>query len=101
MNVVIRENGQELLVKFSGDLDHHTAIDARRKIERKYQNSDLKNIIMDFQNLDFIDSSGIGFIIGRYKTAKAKDGKIKIQNANNKVKRILNMSGITKIIYCK
>ncbi len=101
MNLKIYDNGQELFVKFSGELDHHTATEARKKIDRKYKNNNFKNIVMDFEKLDFIDSSGIGFIIGRYKAAKTRDGKLEIQNANNKVIRILNMSGITKLINCK
>lgn len=101
MDLKFRENGQELYVEFKGELDHHTARDAKRKIERKFNNNRLKSIILDFNGLDFIDSSGIGFIIGRYKTVKNRQGIIEIINVNNKVQKMLKMSGIPKIINCK
>ena len=53
------------------------------------------------EKLDFIDSSAIGFIIGRYKIVKKNDGKLEIINTSHKIRRILDMSGVGKIINIK
>jgi len=58
-------------------------------------------LVIDLKGLDFIDSSGIGFVIGRYKVIRKCNGVIEIVNAGKKVRKILDMSGIGKIIKIK
>lgn len=87
-----------LLVQFKGELDHHSTEDARRKIDQQYFNQTMKNIILDLRGLTFMDSSGIGLIMGRYKNCIEKKGSIVIINDNTYVDKILNMSGLLKII---
>ena len=58
-------------------------------------------MVIDLKGLDFIDSSGIGFVIGRYKVIRKRNGVIEIINAGKKVRKILDMSGIGKIIKIK
>ena len=57
-----------------------------------------KKVILDFDKVIFMDSAGIGLIIGRYKTATSYGGSLELTNVNEKVKRILKMAGILKII---
>ncbi|WP_069649356.1 anti-sigma F factor antagonist [Caloranaerobacter ferrireducens] len=90
--------GKTLVVGFSGELDHHTAENIRKEIDNYYDEKMLKNIVLDLDNLNFMDSSGIGLILGRYKKAMNNDGKLLLVNASARVKKILEMSGITKII---
>lgn len=90
--------GKTLVVSFSGELDHHTAENIRKKIDSYYDEKMLKNIVLDLDNLNFMDSSGIGLILGRYKKAMNNNGKLLLANASTRVKKILVMSGITKII---
>ena len=101
MNVLYNENGQDLVVKLSGELDHHFASEAKNKIDERLNSGVIKNLTIDMGKLDFIDSSGIGFIIGRYKIVKKNDGKLEIINASHKIRKILDMSGIGKIINIK
>ncbi|NLJ57457.1 MAG: anti-sigma F factor antagonist [Tissierellia bacterium] len=98
MNIQFVEDGQVLTIKLKGELDHHGADQVRVLIDEKIKNNDYRKLVIDFKNLDFIDSSGIGFIIGRYKLIRKRKGLIEIVNANKKVRRILDMSGIGKII---
>lgn len=92
---VINKN---LIVRFNGELDHHTAKEIREKIDSTYSDNLLKNIVIDLSNLQFMDSSGIGLIMGRYKLASNNNGKIYLINVSDRVKKILNMSGILKIV---
>ena len=57
-----------------------------------------KKVIFDFENVKFMDSAGIGLIIGRYKQIKSIGGKMELINVNEKIKKIFEMSGILKII---
>lgn len=101
MNVVYSGNGRNLSIKLMGELDHHFADKARKIIDDKLTNDKIENLTIDMGNLDFIDSSGIGFIIGRYKIVKKNNGNLNIINASQKVKKILDMSGMGKIINIK
>ncbi len=101
MNIQFIETGQVLKIKLKGDLDHHSADEVRGLIDEKIKNEKFNKLVIDFKGLDFIDSSGIGFVIGRYKVIRKRNGVIEIVNASNKVRKILDMSGIGKIINIK
>jgi stage II sporulation protein AA (anti-sigma F factor antagonist) len=101
VNIQFIETGQVLKIKLKGDLDHHSADEVRGLIDEKIKNEKFNKLVIDFKGLDFIDSSGIGFVIGRYKVIRKRNGVIEIVNASNKVRKILDMSGIGKIINIK
>jgi len=101
VDILYNENGQNLTVKLKGELDHHFATESRGKIDERLNSGQVKNLTFDMEKLDFIDSSAIGFIIGRYKIVKKNDGKLEIINASHKIRRILDMSGVGKIINIK
>ncbi|MBS7298860.1 MAG: anti-sigma F factor antagonist [Eubacteriales bacterium] len=86
-----------LLVEITGELDHHTATKIRTKIDNAIS-KDYKNIIFDFSALTFMDSSGIGMIMGRYKKILKYDGKMTIVSPKPQVKRILEISGLMNIV---
>ncbi|EOD01507.1 anti-sigma F factor antagonist [Caldisalinibacter kiritimatiensis] len=87
-----------LVISFNGELDHHMADEVRTKIDSYYVEKSLKNIVFDLKGLNFMDSAGIGLIMGRYKIASQNGGKIYLINASSRVKKILNMSGMMKIV---
>lgn len=87
-----------LIVKLNGELDHHTSEEVRKKIDKYFNGSNISNIIMDLNKLTFMDSSGIGLIMGRYRNAVDKRGKLIIACEKDTIKRILDMSGLLKII---
>ncbi len=101
MNIQFIETTNVLTIKLKGELDHHSADDARILIDEKIKNENFNKLVIDFKGLDFIDSSGIGFIIGRYKVIRKRNGVIEIVNAGKKIRKILDMSGIGKIIKIK
>ncbi|CEI73974.1 MULTISPECIES: anti-sigma F factor antagonist [Romboutsia] len=80
------------------ELDHHITNEVRDEIDNILLSKPIKNIIFDFRNIKFMDSSGIGVIIGRYKKISAEGGKVSIINANERVEKVFNLSGMNKII---
>jgi stage II sporulation protein AA (anti-sigma F factor antagonist) len=86
-----------LVVSFDGELDHHVADEIREKIDKYYNDNGLKNIIFNLKNLHFMDSAGIGLIMGRYKAVSQNNGKLYLINVSSRVEKILSMSGILKI----
>ncbi|SHE56287.1 anti-sigma F factor antagonist [Clostridium fallax] len=87
-----------LIVTLMGELDHHSAEEVRIKIDDRIDRDNFKNLIMDFSGVSFMDSSGIGVVIGRYKKVESREGKVLITSLTKNVKRIFELSGIFKII---
>lgn len=87
-----------MIVKIVGELDHHSAADVREIIDREMSGGQAKNLMFDFENLEFMDSSGIGVIIGRYKLVTSMGGQVVIAGAKPGVDRILLLSGIHKLM---
>ena len=97
-NIELKTNGRNLIVKINGDIDHHTSSRIKEKIEREFMFSNCSNIVFDFSNVNFMDSSGIGMIIGRYKSLQKNGGKIFITNVKPQLETIIEISGLRKII---
>ena len=90
---------KNLVIEFMAtELDHHIANEVRDEIDDILMSKPIKNIIFNFRNINFMDSSGIGVIIGRYKKISNDGGKVMIINANDRIKKIFNLSGMNKII---
>ena len=87
-----------LLIKFFGEIDHHYTEEMRNKIDKEFARNNSKNILFDFSNVDFMDSSGIGMIIGRYKLCNTKNGVTAAFGLNENTKRIFEISGLLKLI---
>ena len=87
-----------LLVKFNEELDHHAQENIKRRIDYEIQRFMPKKLVFDFGKVNFMDSAGIGLIIGRYKLAKIYGGQVDVINMNEKIKKICDMAGIFKII---
>lgn len=90
---------KNLIIEFlNSELDHHITNEVRDEIDTILDSKLIKNIIFDFKNIRFMDSSGIGVIIGRYKKISSEGGKVSVVNVNDRVKKIFNLSGMNKII---
>ncbi|MDR0880049.1 MAG: anti-sigma F factor antagonist [Clostridioides sp.] len=90
---------KNLLVEFScSELDHHISNEIREDLDGILNSNQVKNIIFDFRSINFMDSSGIGVIIGRYKKISGEGGKVSIINVNDRVRKIFELSGMNKII---
>lgn len=89
---------RNLIIKINGEIDHHTSEMIRDKVDKEFSRNNAKNIIFDFSNINFMDSSGIGVIMGRYRHTKQLGGSVAIVGANASLDRIFNISGLHKII---
>ena len=98
MEVTLIGEKRALLVKVTGELDHHVAEKIKVLVDDKIRSTNAVNIIFDFSELSFMDSSGIGVIMGRYKKARTLGGKVVVLGVNAGVLRIMEMSGLSKII---
>ncbi len=99
MDISFRKRGKTVIAQIYGDIDHRFAEEARRLTERELYSSGADSLVLDMSRVKFMDSSGIGFIIGRYKTVSALGGTISIAAASREADRLLAISGIYRIIH--
>lgn len=100
--IVLRLNfepiNENLIIIFDGELDHHTAEEIRQEIDKEIDKNNSKNVIFDLSKMNFMDSSGIGVVIGRYKKVSNLGGQAAVVNVNSRVERIFKMSGLFNIV---
>ncbi len=89
---------ENLIVYLQGELDHHSAEEVRSRVDDVLDKENYKNLIFNFEGVNFMDSSGIGVVIGRYKKMTVKNGIVCVTNVKSSVKRIFELSGMHKII---
>lgn len=89
---------QCLVIKLMKELDHHSSLAIRDRTDKMIDRGIVKYIIFDFANAGFMDSSGIGVIMGRYKKVLFAGGKVAVTNVSDGIDRILKLSGLYKII---
>lgn len=87
-----------LIVKLEGELDHHHAGEIRESLDELLEDQSIRHLVFDLRNLHFMDSSGIGVFIGRYKTISKRGGQVCITNINPQLARILDVSGLYRIL---
>lgn len=98
MNVKHFIEDKLLVLEFNEEIDHHESDKIRKRADYEIQRLMPKRVIFDFENVKFMDSAGIGLIIGRYKNVKCYGGEIEIVNVNKKLEKIFEMSGLKKFI---
>lgn len=101
VNINFDREDKQLVVEITEEIDHHVAEKIRRKVDNEITRYMPRKTIFDFSRVSFMDSAGIGMLIGRYKMMKLIGGSLEIVNISETVKRILEMSGINKIIPIK
>lgn len=87
-----------LYILFNGELDEYTAGYTRNYLDEAFSQCVFEDVVLDMRGLDFMDSTGIGVLIGRYKNLKNKSKRMFISNANPTIEKIINMSGIYEIM---
>lgn len=87
-----------LIVRVEGELDMHSAGEFRQSIDNALDNNDAKNIVLNLDGVDFIDSSGLGVILGRYKRVSLVRGQMLATNIQPQVAKIFELAGLFKII---
>ena len=93
-------NRQEktLFILLDEEIDQDTVDRIKRNIDDEIERYIPRKVVFDFSNITFMDSSGIGMVLGRYKLIKLIDAEMEIDNVSRTIKRIFDMSGIERII---
>ena len=98
LKVTYNEKDRLLMIQIIEEIDHHTTEKIRTRADFEIQKYIPKKLTLDFKNVNFMDSAGIGLILGRYKMMKMFGGTMDITNVTPSVKKVLEMAGISKII---
>ena len=92
------EKDKLLVFKISEEIDDHSVQKIRRRADYEIERYMPKRVIFDFNSVTFMDSAGIGFLIGRYKFANMLGVTLEIANLTQSVKKIFEISGVLKLI---
>ena len=98
MGEYFKVSGTNLTIYVPKELDHHNAEHIKVEADRILQSRNIRSIVFDFGKTNFMDSSGIGMIMGRYKNVRFTGGKVIAIRVNERVRRILTLSGVYKVI---
>ena len=87
-----------LMIRLPDEIDHHISVDISTRADRYIMTKKVGNVVFDFERTTFMDSSGIGLIIGRYKKISYFGGKVFAINTDTRIKRTLMICGLHKVI---
>lgn len=101
MNVKISTDKpqRKITAMIYGDLDHHTAKYIRSDIDAAIHDSNPQTLVIDFSNVTFMDSSGIGLVMGRYKIMNELSGRVFIADPPVYIRKVMQLAGLHKL--CK
>ncbi|MBO5415425.1 MAG: STAS domain-containing protein [Clostridia bacterium] len=91
------ENGV-LTVTLRGEIDHHSAVSVRTEIDSLIYELRPQKTVLDLSEIDFMDSSGLGLIMGRYALMQRIDGELTLKNPNERIVKIFELAGLGRIV---
>ena len=98
MKITYIKKDKRLIFEIEEDIDECCVQKIRRKADYEIERFSPKRVVFDFDNVTFMDSAGIGLIIGRYKLINMIGGELKIANVNTQIQKIFEMSGLLRLI---
>lgn len=98
MKLDVERKETNIIIRLSGELDLYTVNNLKAVLEREMEVKGIKNLILNLGKVDFIDSSGLGLILGKYKALTERGGKVVAVDLLPVVKKIFELSGLLKII---
>ena len=97
MSVTFERKDNTLTALLSGEIDHHTAAGFRDSIDLDTEMLHPELLVLDFGGIGFMDSSGIGLIMGRYKNVTAYGGTLRVVNAPPMIERMMKLAGMGRL----
>jgi len=91
-----REEGR-MVAYLSGEIDHHSAKEMRETIDFSAEGYLPNTLVLDFSSVTFMDSSGIGLVMGRYRLMKSMNGVLVVRNVSDHIKRVMRLAGLDKL----
>lgn len=101
MNVTIESSGNLMIAYLIGEIDHHTASAVRERIDNSLSFKKPQHLILDFKNVSFMDSSGIGLVMGRFRLIQTFRGTLEIRNVTPQTKKLMELAGLGSIAIIK
>ncbi|OOB78128.1 MAG: anti-sigma F factor antagonist [Epulopiscium sp. Nuni2H_MBin003] len=98
MSIDTKVQNNILVVNLEGEIDHHTSTVIREEVDKIYNTSRLNHIIFNFEKVTFMDSSGVGLLIGRYRMVTMAGGKIGLVKVKSELDKVMNLSGVYKLM---
>ena len=95
---IYEARGNTLIITMPREIDHHNCLHMKRDTDLLLEENYINLIIFDFSHTEFMDSSGVGVVLNRYKQMAASRGRTAYCGAGSQVKRILDMAGITRLL---
>lgn len=90
--------GKAVIVSLSGEIDHHNAATLRTGIDKLIYEKRPPKLVLDLENIAFMDSSGLGLIMGRYSLVRELGGELSVRNPNEGVLKICKLAGMERMI---
>ena len=87
-----------LVVELGGEIDHHSAVAVRTEIDAEIKNLAPRKTVIDLSDIDFMDSSGLGLIMGRYNLMQKLGGELTVRNPNRRIVDIFELAGLGRIV---
>ena len=97
MPVTFSSQQDTLTAYLAGELDHHSAAVIREAVDEMVESALPKVLVLDFENVPFMDSSGIGLIMGRYRTMESVGGSLSVEHASPQLKKLMNLGGLSRL----
>ena len=97
MSVKIINEDNKVIALLSGEIDHHNAKSLRQDIDFSLRENQPEELIMDFSEVGFMDSSGIGLVMGRYKLMQEIGGNLVVRNPPPHIQKVMRLSGIDRL----
>ena len=98
MNVTIEKCDDELIAALAGEIDHHNSKQIREAIDAELERGGYKLLTFDLESVSFMDSSGIGMMIGRCKNMDFTGGEVRAEHMNGRIRKIFLLSGLHKMV---
>lgn len=96
--IKIYNDGKRITAALNGDIDHHAAREIRLELDNVIMHSRPKLLIMDFEKVGFMDSSGIGLMLGRIRSLRAVGGELIVKNTTPDIANVIRLSGLGNLI---
>ena len=97
MAVTLKVTNEEITAYLSGEIDHHSAVELRRRIDEAVLAGTPEWLILDFSGVTFMDSSGIGLIMGRWRLMQEQGGRLTVRGVPKTLRKVMRVSGLDKL----
>ncbi|MBQ8342084.1 MAG: STAS domain-containing protein [Clostridia bacterium] len=92
----IKARDRLLCISLYGEIDHHSAVALRQELDELILRRQPRRLVLDLSRIDFMDSAGLGLLMGRYRLMNSMGGVMVVSNANDRVLKILRLSGMER-----